>query len=308
MKKKILIADKLIQPFEKIYKLKFNVDCLWKIKNQSNLLEHEAVILTGAFKTNKYFLKKFKNLKIVSVFGVGYDGVDIDYCKKNSIQVTNTPDVLTNDVSDLAIGFLISLSRKIIDNHNYTKKNKWLKSPLELNESLTNKKVGIVGMGKIGTSFAKKAKAFNLDIFYYGPNKKKINYKYYKNLKKMAKEVNFLVISCKGGDKTNGIINPSIINSLSKDAYIINISRGSVINEGALLKALQNNKIKGAALDVFNNEPNINPKFKKLKNVILSPHHASGTKETRGKMAELSCKNVFNFFSNKKPIHKITQL
>ena len=201
--------------------------------------------------------------------------MDIDYCKKNSIQVTNTPDVLTNDVSDLAIGFLISLSRKIIDNHNYTKKNKWLKSPLELNESLTNKKVGIVGMGKIGTSFAKKAKAFNLDIFYYGPNKKKINYKYFKNLKKMAKEVNFLVITCKGGNKTNGIINQSIINSLSKDAYLINISRGSVINEGALLKALQNNKIKGAALDVFNNEPNINPKFKKLKNVVLSPHHAS---------------------------------
>jgi lactate dehydrogenase-like 2-hydroxyacid dehydrogenase len=307
MKKKILIADKLIQPFEKIYKLKFNVDCLWKIKNQSKLLEYEAVIVTGGFKTNKYFLKKFKNLKIISVFGVGYDGVDIDYCKKNSIQVTNTPDVLTNDVSDLAIGFLISLSRKIINNHNYTKKNKWLKSPLELNESLTNKKVGIVGMGKIGTSFAKKAKAFNLDIFYYGPNKKKINYKYYKNLKKMAKEVNFLVITCKGGDKTNGIINQSIINSLSKDAYIINISRGSVINEIALLEALKNNKIKGAALDVFNNEPNINPKFKKLKNVILSPHHASGTKETRNEMAELSCNNVFNFFTNKKPIYKIKQ-
>ena len=132
MKKKILIADKLIQPFEKVYKLKFNLDWLWKIRNQSNLLEHEAVIVTGWFKTNK-------------------------------------------------------------------------------------------------------------------------------------------------------IINQSIINSLSKDAYIINISKGSAINEGALLKALQNNKIKGAALDVFNNEPNINPKFKKLKNVILSPHHASGTKKTRVK-------------------------
>ena len=95
MKKKILIADKLIQPFEKVYKLKFNVDCLWKIKNQSNSMEHEAVIVTGGFKTNKYFLKKFKNLKIVSVFGVGYDGVDIDYCKKNSIQVTNTHDAVS---------------------------------------------------------------------------------------------------------------------------------------------------------------------------------------------------------------------
>ena len=149
MKKKILIADKLIQPFEKVYKLKFLVDCLWRLKKQSSFIKYEAVIVTGGFNTNKEFLKKFKNLKIISVFGVGYDGVDIDYCKKNNIQVTNTPDVLTNDISDLAIGLLISLSRKIIDNHNYTKKNKWLKSPLELSESLTNKKVGIVGMGKI---------------------------------------------------------------------------------------------------------------------------------------------------------------
>ena len=215
--------------------------------------------------------------------------------------------MLTNDVSDLAIGFLISLSRRIIDNHNYTKKNRWPKSPLELNDSLTNKKVGIVGMGKIGKSFAKKAKAFNLDIFYYGPNRKKINFKYYADLKKMAKEVNFLVITCKGGEKTNEIIDKSIINSLRKDSYIINISRGSVINEKALLKALKYNKIKGAALDVFNNEPKINPKFKNLKNVILSPHHASGTKETRYEMAKLSCNNVFNFFRNKRPIYKITQ-
>ena len=127
MKKKILIADKLIQPFEKVYKLKFNVDCLWKIKTKSNSLEHEAVIVTGGFKTNKHFLKKFKNLKIVSVFGVGYDGVDVDYCNKNRIQVTNTPDILTNDVSDLAIGLLISLSRRIIDNHIYTKKKQMVK-------------------------------------------------------------------------------------------------------------------------------------------------------------------------------------
>ena len=119
------------------------MDWVWKIKIQSNLLEHETVIVTGGFKTNKYFLKKFKNLKIVYEYDIGYDDLINDYCKKNSIQVTNTPDVLTNDVSDLAIGFLISLSRKIIDNHNYTKKNKWLKSPLELNESLTNKKVEI---------------------------------------------------------------------------------------------------------------------------------------------------------------------
>ena len=306
MKKKILIVDKLIQPFEEIYKQKFNVNYLWQIKNQNRLQEYEIIIVTGGFKTNKTFLKKFKNLKIISVFGVGYDGVDINYCKKNNIIVTNTPDTLTNDVADLVIGLLITLSRRIVENHNYTKNNEWPKKALELNQSLKNKKVGIVGMGKIGKAFAKKAKVFYLDISYYGPNKKKINFKYYKNLKKMAKEVNFLVITCKGGKKTNGIIDLSIINSLRKDAYVINVSRGSVIDENALLKALRYNKIKGAALDVFYNEPNINAQFRKLKNVILSPHHASGTKETRYEMAKLSCKNVLNFFNNKKPIYKVT--
>ena len=306
MKKKILIVDKLIQPFEEVYKQKFNVNYLWQIKNQNTLQEYEIIIVTGGFKTNKTFLKKFKNLKIISVFGVGYDGVDINYCKKNNIIVTNTPDTLTNDVADLVIGLLITLSRRIVENHNYTKNNEWPKKALELNQSLKNKKVGIVGMGKIGKAFAKKAKAFYLDISYYGPNKKKINFKYYKNLKKMAKEVNFLVITCKGGKKTNGIIDLSIINSLRKDAYIINVSRGSVIDENALLKALRYNKIKGAALDVFYNEPNINAQFRKLKNVILSPHHASGTKETRYEMAKLSCKNILNFFNNKKPIYKVT--
>ena len=306
MKKKILIVDKLIQPFEEVYKQKFNVNYLWQIKNQNRLQDYEIIIVTGGFKTNKTFLKKFKNLKIISVFGVGYDGVDINYCKKNNIIVTNTPDTLTNDVADLVIGLLITLSRRIVENHNYTKNNEWPKKALKLNQSLKNKKVGIVGMGKIGKAFAKKAKVFYLDISYYGPNKKKINFKYYKNLKKMAKEVNFLVITCKGGKKTNGIIDLSIINSLRKDAYVINVSRGSVIDENALLKALRYNKIKGAALDVFYNEPNINAQFRKLKNVILSPHHASGTKETRYEMAKLSCKNVLNFFNNKKPIYKVT--
>ena len=305
MKKKILIVDKLIQPFEKIFKKEFNVNYLWKIKNQNKLLEYEIIVVTGGFKTNKIFLKKFKNLKIVSVFGVGYDGVDINYCKNNNITVTNTPDILTDDVSDLAIGFLISLSRKIIDNHKYIKKNKWTKSSPELSQSLKGKKVGIVGMGKIGKSFAKKAKAFSLEILYHGPNKKKLNYIYFKDLKKMAKEVNFLVITCKGGENTNKIINQAVLESLRKDAYVINVSRGSVVDEKALLEVLKYNKINGAALDVFNNEPNINPKFKKLKNVILSPHHASGTKETRHQMAKLSFENVLNFFKNKKPLFKV---
>ena len=305
MKIKILITDKLIERFGSIYKKNFNVNYLWKIKDQYKYSEYEALIVTGGFKTSRSFLEQFRKLKIISVFGVGYDGVDIKYCKENNITVSNTPHVLTNDVSDLAIGLLLSLSRNIHIGHDYIKRNKWSKSPPLLTDSLANKKIGIVGMGKIGRCIAKKAKAFNLEIFYTGPNKKKINLKYYKNLQKMASDVNFLIIACKGGEDTYQIINKKIINSLKKSAYLINISRGSVIDENALINALEKNKIKGAALDVFNNEPVINPRLKKLKNVLLSPHNASGTVETRMEMAKLSGENILNFFKLKKPIFKV---
>lgn len=200
---------------------------------------------------------------------------------------------------------MIALSRDIIKNHSYVKKNKWRKSTNNLSSSLMNKKIGIVGLGNIGKSFAKKAKIFNMKISYFGPNKKNVDYKYYKDLKKMAAEVNFLVITCIGGEKTNKIINASIIKALQKNSYIINVSRGSVVDENALIKSLNNNNIKGAALDVFDNEPDIDPRFKKLPNVILSPHHASGTEETRQKIAELSCQNILKFFDKKKPIYRV---
>ena len=200
---------------------------------------------------------------------------------------------------------MISLSRSIHIGHNHIIKNIWSKSSLQLTDSLKNKKVGVVGMGNIGKSFAKKAKALSLEVFYSGPNKKNVKYKYFNDLQKMAKEINFLVITCKGGLDTYKIINNKIINSLQNNAFIINVSRGSVIDENALLKALERNKIKGAALDVFENEPKINPRFKKLKNILLSPHHGSGTKETRLGMAKISYKNILNFFKNKKPIYRV---
>ena len=141
-------------------------------KNKINFDKYEAIVVTGGHRTNKQFLKKFKNLKIVSVFGVGYDGVDLDYCKKNRIEVTNTPKVLTNDVADLGLGLMINLSRKINLGHNYILQKKWSKNSFNLTNSLTNKIVGVVGMGEIGKAFARRAKSLSMEIVYNGPNKK----------------------------------------------------------------------------------------------------------------------------------------
>ena len=294
MKYNILITDILIKDFVHVYKKDFSVDCLWKLKSKIDFNKYQGIVVTGGFKTDKKFLKKFKNLKIVSVFGVGYDGVDLNYCKNNKIVITNTPKVLTDDVADLALGLMMSLSRKINEAHNFILKKKWSKRPFELTTSLTNKTVGIVGMGEIGKAFSKRVKTLSMKIVYFGPNKKKLKYKYFKNLKDMASVIDVMVITCIGGRKTKDLINKTIFKLMKPSAIIINVSRGSVINEVHLLDALNKNLISGAALDVFKMEPKINNKFLKLKNVLLSPHNGSATFETREKMANISSQNLLN--------------
>tara|TARA_B100001287_G_scaffold274704_1_gene280602 strand:+ start:883 stop:1800 length:918 start_codon:yes stop_codon:yes gene_type:complete len=304
MKKKILLTDYFLNNYLKIYKEKFIVDCLWKLK-KIDYNSYDGLLIAGGFNANKKFLSNFKSIKIISVFGVGYDGVDLKYCSSNKIIVTNTPNILTNDVADLALGLLISLSRKIYQAHNFTKNKKWGKKQFQLTHTLSNKTVGIVGYGQIGKAFAKRVKSLSMTVVYYGPNKKNNKLKYYKSLKKMANDVDYLVLTCIGGSSTKNLISADIINSMKQSASIINVSRGSVINENALLKAIINKKIKGAAIDVFNNEPKIDKRFYNLDNVLLSPHNGSATKETRLNMAKLSKNNLVNFFMNKKPLYKV---
>ncbi len=300
MKYNILITDILIKDFVNVYKKDFNVDCLWKLKKNINYNKYEGIVVTGGFSTNKQFLKNFKNLKIVSVFGVGYDGVDLNFCKKNNIMVTNTPKVLTKDVADLALGLMISLSRKIYDSHKFIIENKWTDKPFPLTRSLSEKIVGIVGLGEIGKAFSKRANSLSMEVVYTGPNKKKSKFKFYKNLDEMVKKIDYLVLTCIGGKSTKNLINKKILKSMKQSSMIINVSRGSVINQDDLIYSLQNKKIAGAALDVFDNEPKINNKFKKLQNILLSPHNASATLETRNKMATLSKENIKDLLIRKR--------
>ncbi len=300
MKFNILIPDIVIKDFVNIYKKYFNVDCTWNLKGKINYNKYYAIVVHGGFKANKNFLINFKNLKIISVFGVGYDGVDLNYCKNNKIVITNTPKVLTDDVADLALGLMIALSRKINEAHNFILKKKWNKKPFDLTTSLTNKTVGIVGMGEIGKAFSKRVKSLSMKIAYYGPNKKNLNYKYFKNLGDMASIIDVMVITCIGGNDTKHLINKSILKLMKPSSIIVNVSRGSVINEIHLLDILKKNLIAGAALDVFEIEPKINSKFLKLNNVLLSPHNGSATFDTRANMAKISSQNILNYLHSNK--------
>ena len=306
MKKKILLSDTILERFVSIYSKDFSVDTLWNSK-KIKFSEYEGLVVSGLFQIPPLFYKKLSNLKIISAFGVGVDNIDLKICKEKNIKVANTPGVLTRDVADLALTLLLSISRNLLNGQEYVTSNDWInKGPMELTDSVYNKKVGIVGLGQIGKEFAKKARVFSMDINYFGPKKKNVKYRYFNSIKKMAQYVDYLVITCTGGEKTKKLINAEVLSIMKKSAYIINVSRGTVIDEKALLLFLKNKRIKGAALDVYESEPKINPLFKKLHNVILHPHHGSGTFETRRSMAELSYLNLKNFFKTGKPLYEVS--
>ena len=321
MKPKILVTRKLSDGAEE--KLRKNFDVTLNLKDEPipnrDLVkmanEYDGFISTGFDKIGEDFFKDLNGkLKIIAQVGVGYDNISVKSAESKKIKVTNTPNVLNEAVAETTILLILAASRRIGEAYNLVRSGKWKDQKPDLTKfmignSVTGKILGIIGMGRIGRMAAKCAKAFGMKIIYYNRNKLSEDLedgaKYFSDINSMMPECDFVSIHTPATTETKHILNSTTIGLLPKHAVVINTSRGSTIDDDALIEALQNNKIYAAGLDVFNNEPNINPKFKKLKNVILSPHHASGTKETRYEMAKLSCINVFNFFKNKKHINKI---
>lgn len=242
------------------------------------------------------WLVHLPNLKLIANNGVGLDAVDVQACAEHGVQVTNTPEVLDDDVADLAIGLLISAFRNIHGGHEFVKKGLWPKQRFPLTRSLKNKTLGIVGLGRIGLAIAQRAEAFGMKIAYHNRRRRDdVDYRYVRDLVELAKDSDALMLSCPGGPETTEIINREVLEALGPNGWVVNIARGSVIDEDALFYALNNNQIAGAALDVYWHEPNIDERYLTNPKVLLSPHHASATRETRYAMADLVFQNLLNF-------------
>ncbi len=243
----------------------------------------------------------FPNLGLIANYGVGYDTIDVAYAQSKGISVTNTPDVLTNDVADLGVGMLLGLNRGIIGASEWVKSGRWAnQGAYPLQRTLSGVSVGIAGLGRIGQAVAKRLQGFDTDLHYYSrSDKSKPGWTYHDNLIKLAQAVDVLMVTVSGGPATQGIISADVINALGVDGLLVNVSRGSTIDEEALIKALQSNSLRGAALDVFYNEPTIDPRFMQLDNVLLQPHQSSGTVETRQQMGQLQRDNLAAFFEGK---------
>ncbi len=232
-------------------------------------------------------------LKVVSVFGVGYDGIDVAAAIRQGVPVTHTPGVLTDDVADLALALMLCVSRGVALADQHVRQGRWPQGALPLGRKMSGARVGIVGLGRIGKAIARRAAAFDMKIAYTARTEKKDSgFDFYPTAAALASEVDFLVVITPGGQGTRHLIDAKVLAALGPKGYLINVARGSVVDEEALVQALQSGGIAGAGLDVFANEPEVPKALWDMPNVVLTPHMASATHQTRQAMADLAFANM----------------
>ena len=262
----------------------------------------QAVVTRGDIGITNDILAQLPQVGIIAVFGVGTDAIDLNYVRSRDIAVTITSGVLTNDVADLAIGLLISGARRLCKGDTFVREGRWPTTAPILATSVSGKRIGIFGMGNIGQAIARRASGFDMEILYtdrYQPEG--LTYQYCEDLLSLAKQSDFLVIAASGSADNNKVIDESVFDAMPNHAWLINIARGSLVDEVALIQALKQGNIAGAALDVYEDEPNVPQELINLDNVVLQPHVASATFETRQRMSDVVFENVAAFF-NKQPL------
>ena len=258
-----------------------------------------GLVQGGGTVTPTTLLDALPALEIISVFGVGYDGVPVDYCRARDIKVTNTPDVLTDDVADVAVGLVLMTGRGFVRANRFVHAGDWQKRGAELATKLAGKTAGILGLGRIGKAIAQRLSAMGMNIAYTGRKPQDVPYRFVPDLKGLAAAADFLVVACPGGSETKNIVNAEVLASLGTKGTLVNIARGSIVDEPALVSALQGGVIKAAGLDVFADEPNIPPALLAMDNVVLLPHVGSATRETRRAMGDLCKANLDAWFAGK---------
>ena len=317
MKPKILVSRKISDLAEEKLQKEFEVTLNPKDEPipESELIKlvnnYDGMISTGFDKISENFFNNLNGkLKIIAQVGVGYDNISIKSAEEKKIKVTNTPNVLNEAVAETTILLILAASRRIGEAYNLVRTDDWKNQKPDLTKfmignSVTGKTLGIIGMGRIGRMAAKCAKAFGMKIIYYNRNKLPDDLedgaKYFSDIKIMLPECDFVSIHTPATAETKHILNSSTISLLPKHAVVINTSRGSTIDDDALIDALENKKIYAAGLDVFNNEPNLDKRYLKLDNCFVLPHIGSATHETRLAMSMMAVDNIYCFF-NKKPL------
>jgi lactate dehydrogenase-like 2-hydroxyacid dehydrogenase len=247
-------------------------------------------------------IKQLPALEMIGVFGVGVDAVDLETAKAQGVRVSNTPDVLTVGVAELAMALLLDVARKIAFNDRFVRAGRWPKEgDPPLSHSLWGRRLGVLGMGRIGQAIAERARVFGMEIAYAGPNpKSELPYEYIADPVALAKATDVLMVSCKGGAETAGLVSAEVIEAIGPKGWLINVSRGSVVDEAALVEALVEGRLGAAGLDVFAREPSVPEALLPLDNVVLQPHQGSACEESRAAMGNLMLDNMAAHFAGQR--------
>lgn len=281
----------------------FSVHKLWEAADRSAFIaahadKIKAIATRGELGANADLIGALPHLEIISCYGVGTDAIDLNAARARVIKVTNTPDVLTEDVADIAIGLMLSIARQMPKADAYVRSGNWRKANMPLVTRVCGKRLGVIGMGRIGAAVARRAAGFDMKISYCNRYvRSDVAYPCANSIVDLARHSDFLIATVAGGAATAKLIGAEVFDALGEQGFFINVARGSVVDEAALIDALNQNKIAGAGLDVFLNEPNIDERFFTMENVVLQPHHGSGTIETRKAMGNLVRANLDAHFA-----------
>ena len=303
MKPRVIQIGRLQASLESALAEEFDTHALWRESDATAFLAREggaftAMATSARSGADAKLMDALPQLRVISNFGVGYETIDVEAARNRGIAVANTPDVLTDCVADLAIGLMIDVARGLSAADRFVRRGAWTKGQFPLATRVSAKRLGILGLGRIGNAIAKRAQGFDMQIRYH--NRRPVagtTYEHVPSLVELARWADFLVVAAAGGPATRNLVSSEVIDALGKDGFLVNIARGSVVDEPALVQALSEKQIAGAALDVFVDEPNVPAALMQLDNVVLLPHIASGTHETRNAMGNLVLENLRAFFS-----------
>lgn len=312
----VLMTAGLMPMIQEQLEANFEVHRLDQADNADAMLDEIGSSVIGvahgghAMHVDEAMMAKLPNLRLISNFGVGYDGVDTKAAKARGIIVTNTPDVLTEEVADTALGLLIMTVRELPQARDYLMSGRWAKEgDYRLTAgSLRDRSIGIVGLGRIGKAIATRCEGFGLPISYLARSKKDdVAYTFYSDAVELAKNVDTLICITPGTASTHNLINAAVLEALGPRGVVINVARGSVVDEAALITALKDGTIQAAGLDVMVGEPKINPELMKLDNLVLLPHVASGSVHTRNRMGQLTVDNLLALKNEQPPLSPVPE-
>lgn len=308
MKPDVLIVGPMYKPALDALDREFTTHKLWLASDPKALIASCAdkvrgVATTGFHGADAALIDALPKLEIISCFGVGYDAVDVDAATRRGVIVTNTPGVLNDAVADLTLGLMIAAARRIPQGDKYVRDGKWLRQPQPLAQHVSGKRLGIIGLGRIGQDIAKRALGFDMKIAYHNRHPVAGSpFTYYASLVDLARNSDFLVAIVPGGSETRHMVNEEVMRALGPNGILVNVARGSVVDEQALIRCLQDGSLGCAALDVFEDEPNVPDALLAMENVVLTPHVGSGTPEARGGMGQLTVDNLLAHFSGGAPL------